>query len=114
MRRDRGVALGGHDPLVGREQVVGVRVEIGDATDQGGPGDEVVAVGEQVGEQPDVARVTLDERVRRVVVVGLPHLPVLRVVVQADHGVAPVEQLLDDVAADEAGRTRHQHLFHFH
>ena len=59
MRLDRRVALRGHDPLVRREQVVGVRVEVGDAADQRGAGDEVVAVVEQLGHQVDVAGVIL-------------------------------------------------------
>ena len=71
VRRDRGVAGRGDDPLVGGEQVVGVGVEVGDAADQRGAGDEVVAVGEQLGHQLDVAGVALDEPVVRVVVVGL-------------------------------------------
>ena len=63
MGLDCGIALGGHDPLVGREQVIGIGVEVGDSADQRGPGDEVITVGEQPGEQVDVARITLDKGV---------------------------------------------------
>ena len=102
---DRGVALGGHDPLVGGKQVVRVGVEVGDPADQRRAGNHVVAVGQEPGDQVDVAGVALGEVVVGVVVVGLLHGAVLRVVVEAAHGVPAPEQLLDDVAADEAGRT---------
>ena len=72
-----------------RQQVVGVGVEVADAADQRGAGDEVVAVGEQLGHQLDVAGVALDQAVRGVVVVALGDLAVLRVVVDADDVVAP-------------------------
>lgn len=98
---DGGIAGRGHDPFVVGQEVVGVGVEVGDPADQRSPGDEVVAVGEQLGHQVDVACVTLDQAVVGVVVVGLGHLAVLGVVVDPDHGVAPRQQLLDDVAADE-------------
>ena len=45
-----------------------------------------------------------------VVVVGLGHLAVLGEVVDADDGVAAGQQLLDHVAADEAGRAADQDL----
>ena len=66
--------------------------------------------GEQLGHQVDVAGVALDEPVARVVVVGLRDLAVLGVVVDADDLVAAPQQLLDDVAADEAGRAADQDL----
>ena len=105
VRLDGRVAGRGDDALVGREQVVGVGVEVGDAADQRRAGDEVVAVAEQLGHQLGVAGVALDEVVVRVVVVGLRDRPVLREVVEPDDLVAAAQQLLDDVAADEAGRS---------
>ena len=54
--------------------------------------------------------VVLVEVVVGVVVVGLLDLAVLGVVVDADDPVAAAEELLDDVAADEAGRARYEDL----
>ena len=112
VRGDRRVAGGRHDPFVGGEQVVGVRVEVGDPADHRGPGDEVVAVGQQVGEQAGVARVALDEPEPRMAVVAVRHRAVLRVVVEPHHRVPAAEQLLDHVPADEARRSGDQHLRH--
>ena len=102
VRGDGGITRRGDDPLVGREQVIGVGVEVGDPADHRGARDEVVAVGQQFGQQADVPGVTLDKPVARIVVVGLPDLPVLREVVQACHRVAALEQFLYYVPADEA------------
>jgi len=100
---DGGVAGGGHDAFVGGEEVVGVGVEVGDAADEGGAGDEVVAVAGEFGHQVDVAGVAEDEAVAFVAVVAAGDRAVLGVVVQADDFVAPFQEFLDDVAADEAG-----------
>ena len=61
---------------------------------------------EQLGHEVDVAGVALDEAVVGVVVVGLGDLAVLGVVVDADDRVARGQELLDDVAADEARTNR--------
>jgi hypothetical protein len=85
-------------------------VEVGDATDQRCPGDEVLAVGQQAGHQLNVAAVPLNQLVVGVVVVRLGDLPVLREVIDAHDGVTPAEQLLNDVAADEPGRSADENL----
>ena len=104
-RGDRGVAGRGDDPLVGREQVIGIGVEVRDPADHGGAGDEVVTPVKQVGHERHVAGVPLDEAVVGIIVVRLRHLPVLGEVVDADDVVSSPEQLFDDIAADEARRT---------
>jgi hypothetical protein len=107
---DGGIARGRDDPLVGSQQVVGVGVEVRDPADHGGAGHEVVAVLEQPTEQVDITGIAFDEVVRGVVVVGLGNPSVLRIVVDADDLVTAAEELLDQVAADEPGRTGHQDL----
>ena len=96
----------------GGQQVVGVGVEVRDPADHGGAGDEVVAAGEQIGEQGDVATVALHEPVAGMLVVGAGHRPVLGVVVDAHHLVAPVQQFLHHVATDEPGGAADQHRAH--
>jgi hypothetical protein len=59
---DGGVEAGGDDPLVFAEQIVGVFVEIADPADAGGAGDEVIALGGQVGQELDVLGVALTKR----------------------------------------------------
>ncbi len=76
-------------------------MEVGDAADERGAGDEVVAVHEELGHELDVATVALDQRVARVVVERLLDRAVLREVVDPHHAVAAAEEVLDDVAADE-------------
>ncbi len=111
-RGDGGVARRGDDALVGGQQVVGVGVEVGDAADHRRAGDEVVAVHQQLGHERGVLHVRLDQPVVGVVVVAAGDLAVLRVVVDADDGVARLQQLLHDVAADEAGRAADQNRAH--
>src|SRR6202042_3065636 len=101
----RGVAGGRDDPLVGGEQVVGVGVEIGDAADQGRGCDEVVAVGQQLRHQPDVAGVALNEPVARMVVVGLHDPAVLGQVIYPGHRVPAPQQFPDEISADKARRS---------
>ena len=50
------------DPFVLGKQVVGELVEVRNAADHRGPGDEVVAIGEQLLEQPGVLGVAANER----------------------------------------------------
>ncbi len=80
-------------------------MEVGNATDHGGTGDKVVAVGKQRAHEVDIARVAFDEPIARVVVVAAPNGSVFRVVVDADHFVAALEKFLDEIATNEAGRT---------
>ena len=67
---------------------------------------------EQLGHQLDVACVAFDQAVAGIVVVGVRDPAVLRVVVDADDLVPAREELLHDVAADEAGRTADDDLAH--
>jgi hypothetical protein len=87
-------------------------VEVRDAADHRGAGDEVVAVGDQVRHQLDVTAVALDERVRRVVVVRPGDRAVLGEVVDADNFVTASEELLHEVSADESGGTAYRDLAH--
>jgi hypothetical protein len=105
---DRGVEGGGGDALVLGDQVVGVAVEVGDAADHRGADHEVVAAVEQLRDELGVLRVALDQAVARVRVVGLRDAAVLGEVVEADHVPAVLEQLLHEVAGDEAVRTGDQ------
>ena len=89
--RERGVARGGDDSLVGGQQVVGVGMKIGDPSDHRGTRHELVAVGGELGEKCRIARIALDERVPRVRVVAPSELPILREVVETDDGVAPTK-----------------------
>src|SRR4051794_27009097 len=87
-------------------------MEIRDAADHGGTGDEVLAVRQQLGQQLDIARVAFHQGVVGVVVVGLLDPSVLGEVVDADDGVAAAEKLLHDVATDEPGRSGDKDLAH--
>ena len=112
VRQQRGITTRRHDPLVGGEKVVGIGMEVRNPADHRRPRDEVIAVFQQIGQQAGIARVALDEVVIRVIVEAVLHRPVLGEVVDADHSVAPVEQLLHYVAADEAGRAGDKNLRH--
>jgi hypothetical protein len=101
---DRGVERRREDALVLRHEVVGELVEIADPADHRRRGDDLVAIRRQFTEELGVLGVALDEPVARVVVVGLRQPAVLREVVDADDLVAGLEQLRDEVAADEPGR----------
>src|SRR4051794_19158125 len=87
-------------------------MEIRDAADHGGTGDEVLAVRQQLGQQLDIARVAFHQRVVGVVVVGLLDPSVLGEVVDADDGVAAAEKFLHDVPADEAGGSGDEDVSH--
>ena len=63
---DGRVARRGDDPLVGGQQVIGVRMEVRDAPDHGRARDQVVASRQQSGEQLGVAGVALDQAVARI------------------------------------------------
>ena len=73
------------------------------------PADEVVAVGQQLRHQAGVLGVAAHEAVALMVLIALLDLPVLREVVEAHDLVAEIEQVLDQVAADEAGGAGDQH-----
>jgi hypothetical protein len=98
---DRRIAGRRDDAFVGGQEVVRIRVEVGDPPDHGGSGDEVVAVGEQLREEVGVAGIGHDQAVVGMVVVRLRDRTVLRVIVDADDAVTARQQLLDDIAADE-------------
>jgi hypothetical protein len=77
-------------------------VEVADPADHGRGRHHLVDVGGELGQERDILGVALHEPIRRVVVVALRHPAVLAEVVDADHLVACLEQLVDEVAADEA------------
>jgi hypothetical protein len=112
MRRNRRVTRRRHDPLIGRQQVIGVGVEIRNPTDHRRTRDEMITIRGQLGNQPGIPRITLDKPVRRIVVIAVRHRPVLGKVVQPDHLVATAKQLLHHIATDEPGRTGNQDLSH--
>ena len=102
MRRDRRIARAGNDSLVGGEQVVGEGVKVGNASDHRGPGNQVIAIGDERCHERDILRVSFHEGVPRVVIVGVGHRPVLGEVVNTDNLVPPGQELLHDITADEA------------
>src|SRR5262249_14277696 len=79
-----------------------------DPSDDGGAGDEVIAVGQEFFEQGDVLGVPHDPSVVRVVVVSAPQRAVFREVVEADDLGAGGKELFDEITGDEAGRTGDQ------
>ena len=70
----------------------------------------MVAVGQQVLQQPDVLGVAADEAIAGIGLAGLTQFAVLGEVVQPDDVMALGQQLLDQVAADEAGGPGDQNL----
>lgn len=64
-------------------------------------GDEVVGVHQEPAEQLRVPSVTDDQPVGRVAFVRAADRAVFRLVVQADHFVAPSQELFDHIAANE-------------
>ena len=87
-------------------------MEVGDAADHRRSGDEVIAVRDQLGHEAEVAAVALDEAIPRVRVVGPGDRSVLREVVDPDDLVAALQELLYEIAADEAGGTAHDDRAH--
>jgi hypothetical protein len=71
-----------------------------------------VAVSELSRHEIDITGVGLDEPVAGVAVIRSRHRPVLRIVVDADHAVATIQQLLDHIATDEPGRTSDEYVAH--
>ena len=109
---DGGIAGGGDDPLVGGQQVIGVGMEVRDAADHGCTGNEVVAVDQEIRQEIDIPSITFDEAVPGMVVIRPADRAVLGIVVDADHVMATIQQLLDHVATDESGRSSHQNGAH--
>jgi hypothetical protein len=85
-------------------------VEVRDAADHGRAGHDVVALGGQLDHQLGILRVALDQPVARMRVVAAPHGPVFAEVVQADDLVPGLEQVGDEVAADEPAGAGDQEL----
>src|SRR5882762_2650518 len=110
MGADRGVEGGGADALVLGEQVVRKLVEIGDAADHCCPGDELVAVRGQVGHQFRVFGVALNEVVARVLVEAAFDRAVFAEVVNSDNVVAGVQEIGDEISADEPRRASNEDL----
>src|SRR6266550_677570 len=100
-RAHRCVEGGSADALVLGQQVVGELVEIRDAADHRGPGDDMVAVHRELGQEPGVLGVAVDQAVARIVVKRPRDRAVLAEVVDADHLVPGVEKLGDQVPANK-------------
>jgi hypothetical protein len=77
-------------------------MEITDAADAGGPGDELVRVAQQFPQRADVLGVAPDQAVARVLLGRLADVAVLGEIIQADDFVPGLQQLFDQVAADKA------------
>ncbi len=105
MRGQRRIERRSDDPLVLSDQVVCVRVEIGDPSDHRCAGDEVVTTVQQLRQQRNVLGIALDLSEVGVVVVRPADPSVLREVVEPDEIVAPLQQFLGHIATDEAGRS---------
>ena len=88
-------------------------MEVGDATDHRGARDELITVSEEFRHQLDVTCIAFDEPVVGVFVVGPLRLSVLGEIVDANHLVTPVEQLLYDVTTDEPRGATYEHLAQF-
>ena len=110
MGADRRVERGRADPLVFGEQVIGELVEIGDSADHRGAGNDLVALGRELGQQLRVFGVALDQPVAGVVVEAARDRAVLAEVVDADDLVAGQQQVGDKIAADEAGSAGDQYF----
>jgi len=104
------IERGGGQTLVLREQVVGEGMKVSDAADHRGPGDEVIAAVEQPADEFHVFGVTPHEAVSRMVAAGGPQLAIFGEIVEADDVPAGVQELADDVAADEPGGTGDEDL----
>src|SRR5207253_11502485 len=77
-------------------------VEVRDAADHRGAGDDMVAASRELGQERRILGVAFDQAVPRVVVEGAPDRAVLAEVIDPDHLVAGVQQLGDEVPADES------------
>lgn len=98
---DRRIARRGDDALIRRQKVVCVGVGLRDAPDHRRPGDELIAVRQEVRHQVDVAGIALDEAIARMAVVLLPHRAILGEIVQPDYLMPLIKELLNHVVADE-------------
>jgi hypothetical protein len=78
-------------------------MKVANATDQCSAGDEVIAIAQQLRHQRNVGAVAVYERVLRIVVVALRDLAVLRIVVDPNNVMAALQQLLNDITANEPG-----------
>ena len=91
------------DPLVLREQVERVPMEVADPADHRGRRDHLVASTYELGEQVLILCVTLDEGVPGMRVVAARDQAVLAEVIDADDRMSGLEQLRDQVPVDEPG-----------
>src|SRR5258708_1842675 len=99
---------GGETALLLRQRLVGELIKEGDSADDGRPGDEGVAPGEEVLHQGHLLGIAAHEPVTGMVVEAAPHLAVLRVVVDPKDLVSGPQQLVDQVSGDESGRARNE------
>ena len=103
-RGDGRIERGGADAFVLGQQVVCELMEVRDAADHGCPRDHVVAVHGQLRQQLRVLGIALDQPEARIVVMAAAHRAVLAEVVHADDLVPGLQQLCDQVSADETSR----------
>ena len=109
-RADGGVEGRGGDPLVFRQQVVCEFVEVGDSPDHRRPRDHLGAVRGKLGEERRILGVALDQSVARVVVERPPDRTVLTEVVDSDDLVPRVQELGDEISANESRRAGDENL----
>ncbi len=90
------------DSLVFSDQVVRILVEIGDTADLRSSRHQNVAINQQRFEQLDVFAIAASKLVARIIVVAPGYLAILREVVDSNNLVTSAQQILDQVAHDEA------------
>src|SRR5438132_13678975 len=102
---NRGVEGGRQDAFIFSEQGVREPMEVADAADHGGPSDDDLARTDGVSEKSGVLDVAYDQSIARMIVERMANWPVLAEVVNTGHLVSGLQELLDEVAADEARGT---------
>ena len=87
-------------------------MEVRNATDHRSTSDKVIAAIERPLHHRRIRGITLDQRIRRIIVVALGNPSVFGVVVNSDDLMAATQQLLDDIPTNEAGRAGDQDSTH--
>jgi hypothetical protein len=85
-------------------------MEVADPADHRRGGDDLVDVRGELRQEGDVLRVALGEAIARVTVIALLDPAVLREVVDPDDLVAVLQELGDEIAADESGGAGDENL----
>src|SRR4051794_27511980 len=83
-------------------------MKIADAADARGPGHYLLDVPQQLAQQAAVLGIALNKTVGGMAQRRLPQGPVLGEVIQADYFMSGLEQVFNQVAANESCRTRNQ------